>query len=373
MAAPQATTHMVPHPPRSLPRRWLWTALVAAAAAALWGLAPTLVRWQVQRQAATFWPREITVDRVDLHGLASIGLRKVTVWDRAGAAITTLERVTVEVQRPAWHGPFAVRLAIRGITLRAGPPEHHVTLPVTMAGAVTRLRRGMLHLNGWRVDYRDVPVAQEVAADLASGDSGLSVDGLAGRLLGAPLAIEMDASDGAIETGFAGATVSARAIALAALAPLLPADEQLTRGSATVELTLHRAAETGWAVDGRLHVVDADLRGFSLARKLCHFLAIQDLAPLAMAEAEIAFDLAGTVATITAGRLASGLPDIAIEPDSRIDLATGEIDASVVLAAGAKLGELPLLHPVGTLVKHLTRIRIHGHWRDPEETLFSRD
>jgi len=119
--------------------------------------------------------------------------------------------------------------------------------------------------------------------------------------------------------------------------------------------------------------MDADLRGLSLARKLCHFLAIQDLAPLATAEAEIAFDLAGTVATITGGRVASGLPEMAIEPGSRSDLATGEIDASVVLAAGAKLGELPLLHPVGTLVKHLTRIRIHGHWRDPEETLFSRD
>jgi len=372
MAAPPATTHMVPHPPRSLPRRWLWPALVAAAAAALWGLAPTLVRWQVQRQAAALWPGEITIEHVELHGLASIELRGVRVRDSAGEGIAAFGLVTVDVQRFAWNGPVAARMVIRGVTLPAAAGRT-ATLPVTMVGAVTTPHRGALHLNGWRVDYRDVPVVQEVAADLASGDSGLSVDGLAGRLLGAPLAVEMDASHGATGTGFAGATVSARAIPLAALARLLPADERLTHGSAAVELTLHRNAETGWAVDGRLHVVDADLRGFSLARKLCHFLAIQDLAPLATVEAEIAFELSGTVATITGGRVASGLPEMAIEPDSRIDLSTGEIDASVVLAAGAKLGELPLLHPVGTLVKHLTRIRTHGHWRDPEEELFSRD
>jgi len=373
MAAPPATTRMAPHLPRSFPRYWLWPALVAAAAAAVWGLAPALVRWQVQRQAAAFWPGEITVDHVGLHGLASIDLRGVTVRDGAGEAIATFGRVTVDVQRSAWNGPVAARLAILGVTLRPGPAGRHITLPVTMVGAVTTPHRGVLHLNGWRIAYRDVPIAQAVAADLESGDSSLNVDGLAGRLLGAPLSVEMDASDGAIETGFAGATVTATAIPLAALAPLLPAGEQLSRGTATVELTLHRDAESGWAVDGRLHMVDADLRGLSLARKLCRFLAIEDLTPLAAADAEIAFDLAGTVATITGGRVASGLPEMAIEPGSRSDLATGAIDASVVLAAGAKLGELPLLHPVGTLVKHLTRIRIHGHWRDPEETLFSRD
>jgi len=372
MAAPPATTRMVPHPPRSFPRCRLWPVLVAATAAAVWGLAPTLVRWQVQRQAAPFWPGEITVEHVDLHRLASIELRGVTVRSSAGEGIAAFGLVTVDVQRFAWNGPVAARLAIRGVTLQAAA-ERTATLPVTMVGAVTAPHRGVLRLTGWRIDYRDTPIAQELAANLESGDSGLDVDGLAGRVLGVPLAVEMDASDGANETGIAVATVSATAIPLAALAPLLPADERLTRGTATVALDLHRDAGTGWAVDGRLHIVDADLRGLSLARKLCHFLAIQDLAPVATAEVEIAFDLAGAVATVIHGRVASGLPEMAIEPGSRTDLAMGEIDASVVLAAGAKLGELPLLHPVGTLVKHLTRIRLHGHWRDPEETLFSRD
>jgi hypothetical protein len=221
--------------------------------------------------------------------------------------------------------------------------------------------------------YRDVPIAREIAADLETTDSGLTVDGPVGRLLGGSLGVAMRPRQEAIAAGVTGVTVSLEAVSLAAVQGLLPADEQLPRGSATMELAIHRETENGWMANGQLHMEDVDLRGVSVARKLSHFIGVEDLAPLAATEVEIEFGLVGTVATVTQGRMASGLPEIAIEPGSRIDLATGRIDASVVLAAGAKLGELPLLHPVGNLVKSLTRIRIHGHWRDPEETLFSRD
>jgi len=364
---------MASHPHRSPLRRWLWPSLAAAAAAALWGLTPTLVRWQVARQVAAYWPGRVTVDHVVLHGLAPIELRGVTLWDPAETVLASFESVRVAIQGLGWKEPAAARLAIRGVTFRAGTAESRVSVPVTLAGVVATPRRDALHLEGWRVDYRGVPVAAEISADLQRRAAGLHIEDPAGRLLDTPIVVKIDTPHGPIGAVSSGGTASVAAIPLTALGPLLPADEQLTRGTATAELTLHRDGERGWIVDGRLRMADVDLRGLSLPRKLCHFLGIEDLAPLAVAEAEIAFDLAGTVATVTRGRMASGLPKMAIEPGSRVDLATGRIDASVVLAAGASLGELPLLHPVGNLVKSLTRIHIHGHWQDPEETLFSRD
>jgi hypothetical protein len=343
-----------------------------AAAAAMGGLAPALVRWQIQRQVAVYWPGEVTIDHVALHGVAPIELLGVTVRDGAGTTLAVFPSITVAVQELGWTGPVAARLAIRGLTLEAGTPERPITLPVTLGGAVATPHRGALHLDEWRIHYRDVPIAQEIATYLESSDSGLAIDGPVGRLLGSSFAIKLGPLHGPIASWAAGGTVSVETIPLTAIGPLLPADEQLSHGTATVALAFHRGADHGWLGDGRLHVVEADLRGVSLTRKLSHFLGIEELAPLASAEAEIAFELAGTVATVTRGRMASGLPEMAIEPGSRIDLATGRIDASVVLAAGARLGELPLLHPVGTLVKSLTRVRIHGHWRDPEEALFSR-
>ena len=163
------------------------------------------------------------------------------------------------------------------------------------------------------------------------------------------------------------------AIALDDLEPLLPAGDRITQGQGTLKLDLLPHTTVGWTIRGRLSLVDADLRDVGLVRKLCHFIGVEDLSPLAEAKAEIGFDLIGTVATLTHGRVVSGLPEMAIEPASWIDLATGQIEASVVLAAGARLGELPLLHPVGTLVKNLTRIHIHGRRDDPEEIIFSRD
>jgi len=373
VSAPPATNGMAPHPPRSPLRRWLWPSLAAAAAAALWGLTPTLVRWQVARQVAAYWPGKITVDQVDLHVVKPIELRGVTLWDPAGDILAGFESVTVAIQGLGWQGPDAARLAIRGVTLRAGTGAGHVRMPVTLAGVVATPRRDALHLEGWRVAYRGVAIADEIGAHLQRRARGLTIDDPTGRLLGVPIAVTIDTPHGPIAAGATGGIVSVAAIPLTALGPLIPADEELTRGTASVELTLHRDGETGWVVDGRLLMADADLRGVSLPRKLCHFLGIDDLASLSTAEAEIAFGLTGTVANVTRARMASGLPEMAIEPGSRIDLATGRIDASVVLAAGAKLGELPLLHPVGTLVKSLTRIHIHGHWQDPEEALFSRN
>jgi hypothetical protein len=339
----------------------------------LWALAPALVRWQLQRRVAHYWPGTVAIDRVALHGFRTFELLGVTVRNGTGATVVAFPSIAVAIEKVDWTGPVAARLAIRGLTVGASTPEQSITLPVTMAGAVVTPHRGVLHLDGWRMAYRDVPIAREIAADLESTDSGLTVDGPVGRLLGGSLGVAMRPRQEAIAAGVTGVTVSLEAVSLAAVQGLLPADEQLPRGSATMELAIHRETENGWMANGQLHMEDVDLRGVSVARKLSHFIGVEDLAPLAATEVEIEFGLVGTVATVTQGRMASGLPEIAIEPGSRIDLATGRIDASVVLAAGAKLGELPLLHPVGNLVKSLTRIRIHGHWRDPEETLFSRD
>jgi hypothetical protein len=358
----------------SLWQHWILTVLATAAvAAAAWALAPAVVRWQIQRQVAVYWPGKVTIDHVGLQPMASIKLLGIAVRDHAGAIRAVLPSVTVAVEDLAWDGPVAARVTIRGATLEAGTPEQAITLPVTMTGAVTVPHRGELHLDGWRVDYRGVPVAQDVTASLQSSDPGVRIDGPVGHLLGGRLEAKVLPGRGAFEGSPSGATVSADRISLAQIGRLLPVDEHVTNGTGALHIEVLRRPESGWTIGGRLVVADADLRGVGLTRKLCHFIGVEDLSPLAVVQAELTFEMAGTVATITRGHMASDLPEMAVEPGSRIDLATGQIEASIVLAAGAKLDALPLLHPVGTLVKNLTRLHIHGHWRDPEEALFSRD
>jgi hypothetical protein len=346
---------------------------LAAVVAALWGIAPALVRWQVQRLVGVYWSGQVTIEHIALRRINRIELVGVTMRDGAGTTLAVFPSVVVVVQEADWSGRVAAWLAIRGVTLETNTATGTITLPVTMAGGVTTPRLGTLDLDGWQIDYHDVTVAQEITARIRSSDSGLSIEGPVGKLLGGQMAVTVPGNARAIDARPSGVTVSTDGISLTQLGRLLPPEEQITDGTGAVQLEVLRRKESGWLLRGELRIADADLRGVDFVRKLCHFNGVDDLAPLTKANAEAAFKLDGTAVTITRGRLASDLPEIAIEPGSRIDLVTGRIDASVVLAAGTTLGELPLLHPVGTLIKSLTRVHIHGHLHDPEETLFSRD
>lgn len=85
----------------------------------------------------------------------------------------------------------------------------------------------------------------------------------------------------------------------------------------------------------------------------------------------IAFNIDYPVLTIDKARLANRASAMDVEPGGTINLETGQLDFYVV-GGGLNDIRIGLLTPSRNLAKHLTRLRVQGHWSDPAEKMVNK-
>jgi len=272
---------------------------------------------------------------------------------------------------PAWvPPPAAFRLTVGG-----DPAPPLVITAARRAGgydlagdAASLHLTGRLHAEagGVRVDQLAVTgpagrVAGPLVAAVRADGVQIAVDGPSGPVAGGSLTSHMGlrrAADGSLAYN---ASVEVAGADLASIAPLLPEAARIPAGRLDLQLLASGRGGTLHA-GGRLEVAEADLTHLPLTRALLAALGIDDPAPLARARLDVIFEVAGPVVTATTGRIASDLPDLGIVLGSRLDLATGDLDARLSLAAADRLARLPVVGRAAPLLRSLTRLHLTGRW-----------
>jgi hypothetical protein len=330
-------------------------AFLAAAGALRWWGAAALVRWQVNRQLGRYWEGSASVAGVDFRYFGPLVLRGIVLRDDAGREWARIALLEIGLRN--WPGlrPVVTDLFVEGVDLRAYGEGGRCRPP-------------------WRrPEQAGQPSPYVDMRHVAVGDASLSVfdeKGLVWSAGGFQFTAEGNGGGydisclrrgGGSADGFAFAGHSASTD---------PAD---LRGR------------------GQVRLEDTAVRRLPIVSDIMAFLGLNNSADLGRCGLEAAFELAGPVATIQHGRVASAVLGLEAERGGTVDLATGMMDFYVVAAPLAEVRSLlPLLPPAGvlgqltdellrgleafsTLAAKLTRLHVKGHWGDPREKLLTKE
>jgi len=243
--------------------------------------------------------------------------------------------------------------------------------PLRLTGRL-RPAAGGLRLDPLAVAGPTGHLAGPLVAAVRADGGRVEVDGPSGPVAGGHLTSHMvlrRAADGSLAYD---ASVEVVGVDLAPLAPLLPEAARVPTGRLDLQLLASGRGGTLHA-GGRLEVTEGDFTHLALTRALLAALGIDDPAPLAHARFDATFEVAGPVVTATMGRIASDLPDLDIALGSRLDLATGDLDAHLTLAAADRLARLPVVGRAAPLLRALTRLHLTGRWDQEAAVVVTRE